>query len=100
MNRVSLALLALGALAVAGSAGWWWLTYSTVIEYNYISAGEASTCLIGESEICRLARTLCRGAHPAELIAYRAPAFWLALSALSASLLTLGREASQVDQRN
>ena len=43
---------------------------------------------------------LCRGAHPAELIAYRAPAFWLALSALSASLLTLGREASQVDQRN
>lgn len=100
MNRLSLALLALGTLAVAVSAGWWWLTYSTVIQYNYISASEASTCLIGDSEICRLARTLCGGAHPVALIAYRAAAFWVALAALSASLMTLGRDAASVDQRN
>jgi hypothetical protein len=102
MNRLSFALLALGALAVAASAGWWWLTYSDVIHYNYISTSEASTCLIGDSEICRLARTLCRGAHPVALIAYRAAAFWLAMAALSASLVTFeGKTASAAeDQRN
>jgi hypothetical protein len=102
MNRLSFALLALGGLAVAASTGWWWLTYGDVIHYNYISASEASTCLVGDSEICRLARTLCRGAHPVALIAYRAATFWLALAALSASLMTLGREtaATSRDQQN
>ena len=47
-------------------------------------------------------RTLCRGAHPVALIAYRAAAFWLAMAALSASLVTFeGKTASAAeDQRN
>jgi len=63
-----------------------------VIRYNYIGAGEASVCLIGDSEICELARALCRGAHPVAIVAYRAAAFWIGMASLSASLLTPGRQ--------
>jgi len=91
MNRLPIALLALGALVVVASAAWWWITYGEVIRYNYISAGEAGVCLLGDSEICRLARALCRGAHPVTIAAYRAAAFWIGVAALSASLLAPGR---------
>jgi hypothetical protein len=83
-------LLALGVIAFAASAAWWWITYSDVIRYNYIGAGEASVCLIGDSEICRLARALCRGAHPVAVIAYRATTFWIGAASVSASLLMFG----------
>jgi hypothetical protein len=91
MNRLPIALLALGALVVVASAAWWWITYGEVIRYNYISAGEAGVCLLGDSEICRLARALCRGAHPVTVAAYRAAVFWIGVAALSASLLAPGR---------
>ena len=91
MTRFSLALLATGAVILAGSLAWWWLTYRDVISYSYISASEASTCLIGDSDICRLARALCRGAHPVTLISYRAAAFWVGLAAASSSLMTFAR---------
>ena len=90
--RISVPLLVLGAFAVAASAAWWWITYSDVIRYDYIGAGEASVCFIGDSEICKLARALCRGAHPVAIVAYRAAAFWMGVASLSASLLTLGRQ--------
>ena len=91
MNRLPTALLALGALVVVASAVWWWITYGEVIRYNYISASEAGVCLLGDSEICRLARALCRGAHPVTIAAYRAAAFWIGVAALSASLLAPGQ---------
>jgi hypothetical protein len=91
MTRFSLALLATGAVILAGSLAWWWLTYRDVISYSYISASEASTCLIGDSDICRLARALCRGAHPLTLISYHAVAFWVGLAAASSSLMTFAR---------
>jgi hypothetical protein len=87
MSRAPSVLLALGATVVAASAAWWWFTYGDVIRYNYISASEAGVCLLGDSEICRLARALCRGAHPVTIAAYRAAAFWIGVAALSASLL-------------
>jgi hypothetical protein len=87
MVRLPIALLALGALVLAASGAWWWTTYGDVIRYNYISAKEAGVCLFGDSEICRLARALCRGAHPISLIAYRAVAFWLGLAVLSGGLI-------------
>jgi len=87
MRRVSLLLVTLGAVAVASSVGWWWLTYGDVIRYDYISAKEAGVCLVGDSEICRLARALCRGAHPTFVVAYRAATFWLGVAAVSASLM-------------
>ena len=98
MARISIPLLVLGAFVVAASAAWWWITYSDVIRYNYIGAGEAGVCLIGDSEICKLARALCRGAHPVATIAYRAATFWIGVAALSASLLTLpGRRLARED---
>jgi hypothetical protein len=93
MTRFGFVLLATGAVILAGAVGWWWLTYRDVIDYSYISASEASTCLVGDSDICRLARALCRGAHPLTLINYRAAAFWIGLAAASSSLMTFARQA-------
>jgi len=91
MTRLGLVLLAAGAAVLVGSVGWWWLTYRDVIGYSYISASEASACLVSDSDICRLARALCRGAHPLTLINYHAAAFWLGTAAASSSLIMFGR---------
>jgi hypothetical protein len=91
MKQVGFLLLAAGALTLVGAVGWWWLTYSDVIRYAYISPREAGVCLVGDSDICRLARALCRGAHPLALINYRAATFWIGVAALSSSLMTLTR---------
>jgi len=90
MNRVWISLFAISALAIVASVGWWWSTYGDVIHYNYISASEASVCLFGDSDICRLARALCRGVHPAVVIAYSAATLWIGVGALSASLMGFG----------
>lgn len=97
MNRLPFVLLGLGGLVLAVSAAWWWITYGDVIRYNYISAEEAGACLLGDSDICRLARALCRGAHPVSVVAYRAAAFWIGLAALSASLMAPGRRDAQMN---
>jgi hypothetical protein len=91
MTRLGFVLLATGAAIIVGSVAWWWLTYRDVISYAYISASEASTCLVGDSDICRLARALCRGAHPLTLINYRAWTFWIGLGVASSSLMMLAR---------
>jgi hypothetical protein len=91
MTRFGLVLLAAGGAVLVGSVGWWWVTYRDVIGYSYISASEASACLVGDSDICRLARALCRGAHPLTLINYHAAAFWIGLAATSSSLMTFAR---------
>ena len=94
MTRAGRLLSSAGALILAGALVWWWLTYSDVIRYAYISAGEAGACLVGDSDICRLARALCRGAHPLTLINYRAAMFWVGVAALSSSLMTMGRRGA------
>jgi len=90
MSRVSLLMFAAGGLVVSVSGLWWWVTYSDVIAYDYISLREAGGCLVGESTICHLARALCRGAHPVAIVAYQAAAFWVGVATLSASVLRLG----------
>ena len=94
MSRVTPALIAIGGAIVLTAIVWWWITYGDVIRYNYISASEAGVCLLGDSEICRLARALCRGAHPVAIAAYRAATFWIGVAALSASLLAPGRRGA------
>ena len=91
MTRLGPVLLVAGGAVLLGSVGWWWLTYRDVIGYSYISAGEASACLVGDSDICRLARALCRGAHPLTLVNYHAAAFWIGLAAASSSLMSFAR---------
>jgi hypothetical protein len=88
MARLAPLLLAAGVLTLAGAIAWWWITYEDVIRYAYISPGEAGVCLVGDSDICRLARALCRGAHPLTLINYRATAFWVGVVTLSSSLIS------------
>ena len=91
MTRLSLGLLAAGAFVLCTSVGWWWLTYSDVIGYDYISIREAGRCLTGDSDICRLARSLCRTSHPLALLDYSASAFWIGLVALSSGFCTFDR---------
>jgi hypothetical protein len=90
--RLAVLLLAASALTLAGALAWWWITYADVIRYAYISPGEAGVCLVGDSDICRLARALCRGAHPISIINYPAATFWIGVAAFSSSLLGLSRK--------
>jgi hypothetical protein len=90
VSRASILIFVAGALVVLISGLWWWLTYSDVIRYEYISVREAGVCLVGESTICHLARALCRGVHPVAIVAYSAAAFWLGVATLSAGLIRVG----------
>jgi hypothetical protein len=80
-----------GAVILLVSILWWWVTYREVIQYNYVGMGEASFCLVTDTDICRLARALCRGAHPLEIINYRNLSLWLGVAALSLGVLTWPR---------
>lgn len=51
----------------------------------------AGSCLVGNSDICTLAKALCLGSHPRGLIAYWTSTFWIGSIVLSISLLTTGR---------
>jgi len=94
MTRRAVLLLCPGALVLLVAIAWWWATYADVISYAYISPGEAGACLVGDSDICRLARALCRGAHPVAIVAYHAATFWVAMIALSSSLIGLSHRAA------
>ena len=85
---VSKLFLATGAATLAGALLWWWATYGDVIQYRYLSLGEAGRCLVGDSDICALAKALCLGSHPRAVSAYWTSAFWLGLGVLSLGLLT------------
>jgi hypothetical protein len=76
-----------GAAILVSPIAWWWLTYREVIQYNYLGLGEASLCLVMDTDICRLARALCRGDHPREIINYSDTFFWLAVVLLSSAVL-------------
>lgn len=79
-----------GGVIVAAAVGWWWATYQDVIRYAYISSREAGYCLVGETDICALARALCRGTHPVALINYSSLSLWAGLLVLSAGLIVGG----------
>ncbi|MCG6203457.1 hypothetical protein LPW26_02290 [Rhodopseudomonas sp. HC1] len=83
-------LLATGALVLLAAVAWWWLTYADVVQYTYLSAPEAAACLVGRSGICDLARALCRGSHPAAIVAYWWGTFWIGVGVASAGLSLAG----------
>jgi hypothetical protein len=89
-------LLVVGGIIVAIAVAWWWLTYRDVVEYSYLSAREASGCLIGRSDLCDLARALCRGTHPAIVIGYWWGTFWIGVGIVSASLAVSGNRQPRV----
>jgi len=79
-----------GILLLLIAVAWWWLTFADVVRYAYLSAPEAAACLVGRSNICDLARALCRGSHPAAVVAYWWGTFWIAIALASASLSLAG----------
>jgi hypothetical protein len=83
-------LLLIGGFIVGIAIAWWWVTYRDVVQYAYLTTREASACLIGRSDICDLARALCRGAHPAAVLSYWWGTFWLGIGIVSASLTMTG----------
>jgi hypothetical protein len=86
MKRAGLVLMFGGGLFIAAAVAWWWMTYRDVITYAYLSSKEAGYCLIGETDICALARALCRGAHPLAIINYSSLSLWVGLLLLCAGL--------------
>ena len=79
--------LATGVASLVLAVAWWWATYATAISYDYISTKQASLCLLGSSDICSLARSLCSSEHPFIGIAYWSASFWIAVASLSGSLV-------------
>jgi hypothetical protein len=90
VKRLAPALVMLGAAAMIGALGWWWLTYREVIQFAYLPAREAGYCLIGETDICALARALCRGAHPLAIATYSSLSLWAGFSLLCLGLVIDG----------
>jgi len=84
-------LLAAGAGIVIAALLWWWATFGDVIRYGYLSSGEATRCLVKDSDICTLAKALCLGSHPRTSATYWTSAFWLGVGVLSFSLLMPSR---------
>ena len=79
--------LVTGVASLVLAVAWWWATYANAIAYDYISTRQASVCLLGSSDICSLARSLCSNEHPFIGIAYWSATFWIAVGALSGSLV-------------
>ncbi len=88
--KVTRALLTISVLTLASALIWWWNTYGAVVGYGYLSWPEAGRCLVGDSDICSLAKALCSGSHPRAFIAYWSRAFWGSLALLSVSLALFG----------
>jgi uncharacterized membrane protein len=78
--------LALGIGVLVLAVLWWWITYRDVVNYAYLSTREAGLCLVGHSDLCDLARALCRGTHAATALNYWWGTFWIGVAIASLSL--------------
>lgn len=85
-SRATFGLVALGGgLLALASLAWWWLIFSKVVENEYLSVGQAVTCIAGATDLCTLAQALCTNDHLYGIRWYAPEAFWAA-----AATLTLG----------
>jgi hypothetical protein len=90
MNRFGRLLIPAGAAGLVLAVAWWWLTYRDVIGFGYLPASEAGYCLVGETDICALARALCRGTHPLDIASYSSIGLWVGFLVLCVGLIIDG----------
>ena len=80
-------------IAIAGGVfallalGWWWLIFSKVVENDYLTVGQAVTCIAGATDLCSLAQALCTNDHLYGIRWYAPEAFWAAAAILVAGVL-------------
>ncbi|HEY0328304.1 MAG TPA: hypothetical protein VGC77_04320 [Rhodopseudomonas sp.] len=86
LGRCSGRVTVAGLLVIAVAVAWWWISYADVVRYAYLTPPEAAACLIGRSDLCELARALCRGSHPAAVAGYWWGTFWIGVGLASAGL--------------
>lgn len=85
------------AVAVVGagfallSLGWWWLIFSKVVDADYLTVGQAVTCIAGASDLCALAQALCTDDHLYGIRWYAPEAFWAAAAILVAGVVLSAR---------
>ncbi|NEI68811.1 hypothetical protein GR212_04435 [Rhizobium lusitanum] len=76
-----------GIAVLSVGLAWWWIVFSEVIANNYISYGQAATCIGGNSDLCNLAQALCKTNHWLGITRYSSVIFWAGLATLSAGLV-------------
>ena len=84
-------------IAIAGGVfallalGWWWLIFSKVVENDYLTVGQAVTCIAGATDLCSLAQALCTNDHLYGIRWYAPEAFWVAAAILVAGVVLSAR---------
>lgn len=90
--RVSyLAVAIAGVVSALIALGWWWLIFSKVVENDYLTVGQAVTCIAGATDLCSLAQALCSNDHLYGIRWYAPEAFWAAAAILVAGVLLSAR---------
>jgi len=98
MKPIGRTLITAGAAVLVLAAAWWWLTYREVIGYGYLPVSEAGYCLVGETDVCALARALCRGVHPLDIVNYSSIGLWIGFLVLCVGLVLDGWKRADEDQ--
>ena len=88
-------LLGLGLVLAVLSVAWWWLIFSKVLDGDYITFGQATTCLVGSSALCSLAQALCTDQHLYGIRWYAPEAFWAACAVLVVGAVLSGRASDK-----
>ncbi|MCA1443156.1 hypothetical protein I6F07_23615 [Ensifer sp. IC4062] len=80
-----------GGVVALLALGWWWLIFSKVVENDYLTVGQAVTCIVDASDLCALAQALCTNDHLYGIRWYAPEAFWAAAAVLVAGVLLSAR---------
>ncbi|WKW52111.1 hypothetical protein [Rhodomicrobium lacus] len=88
LRHITAARIALaGTVALVAAMAWWWLAFQPLIEIADMPLSSAAACLVADSDLCSLARALCRRPHLLDLDSYHPAAFWSAFGLLSLAAL-------------
>ncbi|MCL6706249.1 hypothetical protein M8R20_04480 [Pseudomonas sp. R2.Fl] len=81
-RAIHYAVVMAGGLVALLSLAWWWLIFGKVVENDYLTVGQAVTCIAGATDLCTLAQALCTDDHLYGIRWYAPEAFWAAAAIL------------------